>query len=77
MAKIVSYAALFFAMAMIAIVASPSFSGAAFGEIKEAKSYDTPSTATTAPNVVCGNHLCAPGELPQHPPIVLPVKGIQ
>ena len=74
MAKITNYAALLFGIAMFAIVASPSLSGVAFAEGKDGKNDDTPSTALTAPNAVCGNHLCSPGETPQHPTPVIPVR---
>ena len=73
MAKIANYVALLFAIAMFAIVASPSFSGVAFAEGKDGKYDDTPSTALTDPNVVCGNHKCAPGESSQNPTPVTPV----
>lgn len=32
-------------------------------------------THQTNPGLVCGNHLCGPGEMPQNPPTVKPVGG--
>src|SRR5713226_7831639 len=77
MAKIANYAALFFAMAIFAIT-SANLLGPAFAWTVSNGSYSHEHvTNLTNPNAVCGNHLCASGEIPQHPPVVTPVKGIQ
>ncbi len=77
MAKIASYRPLFFAMAMFAMVANLSFTGSAFAEDPNGLYSHSHITALWDPNLVCGNHLCAPGEMPQHVPVVTPVKGIK
>jgi len=75
MARIVNYTALLFAIAMFAIV--QSLSGTAFA-INQGGSYShSHETATWNHGLVCRDHKCAPGEMPQHPPVVVPVKGIQ
>ncbi len=75
MAKMTNYATLFFAIAMFAIVANQSLSGVAYAVNVYSTNPPTPVTVLTDPNVVCGNHLCAAGETPQHPAVVVPVKG--
>jgi hypothetical protein len=77
MAKTTNYATLFFAIAMFAIVANQSLSGVAYAVNVYSSNSITPVTSLTDPNVVCGNHLCAPGEMPHHPTVVAPLKGIQ
>jgi hypothetical protein len=77
MAKIASYTALFFAMGMFAIVANLGFAGSAFAQDPNGLYSHSHITALWDPNLVCGNHICAPGEMPQHPPVVVPVKGIK
>jgi hypothetical protein len=74
MAKITSYREMVFAIAMFAIVANLSLSGVAFAEHGDGTYHDSPLTALTDPNTVCGNHLCAPGESSQNPTPVIPVR---
>jgi hypothetical protein len=50
-------------------VASPAFA------VQDNSAYHTPATALTDPNLVCGNHPCGPGETPQAPFPVIPVRG--
>ena len=77
MAKIVNYAILLFAIAVFAIVQSQNLAGTAFG-INQGGSYShSHETATWDHGLVCGDHRCAPGELPHNPPVVVPVRGIR
>ena len=46
----------------------------AFAE-QETVGYHTPATSLTDPYLVCGDHECAPGEMPHHPFPVEPVRG--
>lgn len=76
MAKIVNYAALLFATAMF-VVLSPSLAGSAYAYLGDGHHTYITATVLTNPNLVCGNHICASGEMPQHLPVVTPVKGIK
>jgi len=76
MAKIVNGTALLFAIAMFAI-ASPSFAGSAFAEDPNGLYSHSHATALWDNGLVCGDHKCAPGEMPQNPTVVSPVKGIK
>ena len=75
MAKMASYKAMFFAMAIFAMASS--FAGSAFAEDPNNSYSHSHTTALWDHNLVCGNHMCASGEMPQHPPVVIPVKGIK
>jgi F0F1-type ATP synthase membrane subunit a len=75
MAKTTNYAALFFAVAMFAIVANQGLSGVAYAVMVHSSNPPTPVTSSTDPYIVCGNHLCTPGEMPHHPAKVVPVTG--
>jgi len=77
MAKIVNHAALLFAIAMFAIAASPSFAGSAFAEDPNGLYSHSHITASWDNGLVCGDHKCAVGEMPQNPTVVTPVKGIK
>jgi hypothetical protein len=77
MAKIASDKAMFFAIAIFAVAASPSFAGSAFADDPNGLYSHSHTTALWDPNLVCGNHICVLGEMPQHPSIVIPVKGIK
>ena len=76
MAKIVDYTALLFVTAMFAIAASSSFAGSAFAEDPNGLYSHSHVTALWDNGLVCGDHRCAPGEMPRNPTIVSPVKGI-
>jgi hypothetical protein len=75
MAKIVNHAALLFAIAMFAIAASPSFAGSAFAEDPNGLYSHSHITASWDNGLVCGDHKCAPGEMPQHPKPVEPIRA--
>ncbi len=75
MARTLNYMALLFAIAMFAIVPSLSFSGIAFADDQDGKYSHTHATATWNPGLVCGDHKCAAGEMPQHPKAVEPVRA--
>ena len=78
MAKIVNYAILLFAIAVFAIVPSQSLAGTAYAINQGGSVSHLHETATWDHGLVCGDHKCAPGEMPRNPPVVvLPVKGIQ
>jgi hypothetical protein len=70
-----SYKKLFLSIAVFTIGLSSTFSGFAFAENQNGSYHHTPLTALTDPNVVCGNHLCAPGESSVNPQPVVPVRG--
>ncbi|MFZ1075818.1 MAG: hypothetical protein WAN47_00120 [Nitrosotalea sp.] len=78
MAKIVCYKLLLCAVAMFVIAIGPSLLTSAFA-LTVSNGYYSHShvTALTDPNLVCGNQLCTPGEMPHHPIVVVPAKGIQ
>ena len=77
MAKIANDTALLFAIAMFAIAVIPSFAGSAFAEDPNGLYSHSHITTLWDSSLVCGDHKCAPGEMPQHPPTVIPVKGIK
>ncbi|MBI3639042.1 MAG: hypothetical protein HY223_01875 [Thaumarchaeota archaeon] len=77
MAKIANYGILLLPIAIFAIGLSSTFSGVAFADDQENQYSHSHITATWDHGLVCGNHKCAPGETPQNPPVVTPVKGIQ
>ncbi len=56
-----------FATAAIVVLANPAFAYQG-GDYSHAI-----STRLTNPDLVCGNHLCGPGEMPQTPKAVEPV----
>ena len=74
MAKILNYTVLF-TIAMFALVPGLSFSGIAFAEDQNGQYSHTHATATWNPGLVCGDHKCASGEMPQHPKAVEPVRA--
>ncbi|HYL65807.1 MAG TPA: hypothetical protein VEU72_01485 [Nitrosopumilaceae archaeon] len=69
-----NYMALF-AIAMFALVPGLNFSGIAFADDQEGQYSHTHVTATWDPGFVCGDHKCAPGEIPQPPKAVEPVRA--
>jgi hypothetical protein len=73
MAKTLNYMAVLFAIAMFALVPSLN-SGVAFADDQDGKYSHTHVTATWNPGFVCGDHKCAPGEIPQPPKAVEPVR---
>jgi hypothetical protein len=77
MAKIASGRALVFAVAIFAIAASPSFAGSAFAEDPNGLYSHSHITASWYHGLVCGDHKCSPGEMPENPTVVSPVKGIK
>jgi hypothetical protein len=82
MAKIASYKLLLFAVATFVIALGPNLLGSAFAWTVSTWTVSNNyyshghNTVLSTPNAVCGDHKCAPGEIPQHPPVV-PVKGVQ
>ncbi len=73
MAKITNYAALLFAI-LLAIVLQPSLSDIAFAYVQNDMYSHSHATALTDPNLVCGDHICSPGETSHNPKAVEPVK---
>jgi hypothetical protein len=63
------------AVSMIAI--SSSFSGVVFADDQDGRYSHQHITVSWDHSLVCGDHKCAPGEAPQNPRVVVPVKGIQ
>jgi hypothetical protein len=76
MDKILNYKTLLLPVAIFVIL-SPSFSGIAFAEDPNGMYSHSHITATWDHGYVCGDHKCAPGEMPHNPPVVVPVKGIR
>jgi hypothetical protein len=70
-----SYKKLFLSIALFTIGLGSTFSGFAFADVQEGMPYHSHVTTLTDPNLVCGNHLCAPGELAGNPQPVVPVRG--
>jgi hypothetical protein len=78
MAKIVNYKLLLFTVATFVIISSPNLLGSASAWTVSNNYYSHQhSTVLTNPSTICGDHKCAPGEIPQQPPVVTPVKEIQ
>ena len=75
MAKIVNYTALLFSIAMLALVTSPSVTDIAFADDQDGTYSHSHVTASWDNGLVCGDHKCAPGEMPQHPKPVEPVRA--
>ncbi len=75
MAKLANGTALFFAITIFAIAASSSFSGVAFADDQDGKYSHSHVTALWDNSLVCGDHKCAHGEMPQHPKAVEPVRA--
>ena len=73
MARKASYATLIFSIAMFAIV--QSLAGTAFAITKDDSA--SHETSTWDHGFVCGDHKCAPGQIPHPPQVVTPVKGIK
>ena len=68
---------LFLSIAVFAIGLSSSFSGFAFADDQNGMYSHSHNTASWDHGLVCGNHVCVPGEISQSPPVVVPVKGIR
>lgn len=77
MARVANYAILFFAIAMFALTTSTVLLGSAFALTATYDYSHEHTTDLTNPGTVCGDHVCAPGEMPQGPSVVTPVKEIQ
>jgi hypothetical protein len=78
MAKIANYKLLTFAIAIFVMAISPNLLGSAFAWTVSNDYYSHEHvTVLTNPSAVCGDHKCTPGEIPQQPPVVTPVKEIQ
>jgi len=75
MAKTLNYIALFFAIAMFALVPSQSFSGIAFADDNNGMYSHSHITASWNHGLICGDHKCASGETPQPPKVVEPVRA--
>lgn len=75
MAKIANLTTLLLTLAVFAIGISSTFVGFAFADVQEGVAYHSHVTTLTDPNLVCGNHLCTPGELVGNPEPVVPVRG--
>ncbi|GEM_PF-2395615 len=66
---------LLFGIAMFAIINSNLVGSAFAWTVSNGYYSHEHATATTNPSLVCGDHPCGPGETPQHPKKVDPVKG--
>jgi hypothetical protein len=65
--KNIRYTVLLSAVAMFAIILGPNLVGSAFAWTVSNGYYSHEhGTDLANPHVVCGNHLCAPGEMPRH-----------
>ncbi len=77
MAKMASLKSLLLTLAVFAIGLSSTFVAPASADDQDGRYSHSHITASWAHGIVCGDHKCAPGEAPQNPPVVVPVKGIQ
>jgi len=71
-----NYKKLFLSMAVFAIGLGSTFSGFAFADDQNGMYSHSHKIALWDQGLVCGNHVCSPGEVSQSPPVVVPVKGI-
>jgi hypothetical protein len=76
MAKILNLGPLFLTLAVFAIGASLTFVGLAFADDQDNRYSHQHITASWDHNLVCGDHKCVPGETPQPPQVIVPVKGV-
>ena len=74
MAKIINLNVFLLAIAVFAIGLNSTFAVGAFADDKDASYSHQHITVTWDNNLVCGDHKCAPGETPQYPHPVLPVR---
>ncbi|TLX95188.1 MAG: hypothetical protein E6K91_03695 [Thaumarchaeota archaeon] len=75
--KMTNYMVLLFTMAIFAAGLGSTFAGSAYADDQGGRYSHSHETATWNHGLVCGDHKCAPGETPQNPPAVVPVKGIK
>lgn len=76
MAKMTSPTALLLTLAVFAIGVISTFGGLAFADDQDGKYSHQHTTASRDYSLVCGDHKCAPGETPQNPHVVVPVKEL-
>ena len=74
MAKIVNLSVFLLVIAVFAIGLDSTFVLSAFADDKYASYSHQHITSTWDNSLVCGDHKCAPGETPQYPHPVLPVR---
>ncbi len=74
MAKMANYMALFFSITMF-VVLSPGVTAIAFAYDQDGRYSHSHVTVLWDNGLVCGDHKCAPGEMPQHPKPVEPVRA--
>jgi hypothetical protein len=71
MDKRINYAAIFLSVALFIFAFGSTFSGTASAAIDNGGQYTyAPATIITDPHLVCGDHMCQPGENPGDLPIV-------
>ncbi len=75
MAKMTNYTRLFLSIAVFAMGLSSTFSGFAFANDQNGMYSHSHVTASWDHGLVCGDHKCTPGQLPQNPPPVIPIRG--
>ena len=75
MAKVPNFGMLLLPIAIFAFGLSSTFSGVAFADDQDGQYSHSHITALWKRGLVCGDHKCAPGETPQIPPGIQPVKG--
>jgi hypothetical protein len=75
MVKILNLKALLLTLIVFTIGVSSTFVGNAFAEDPNGLYSHSHITASWDHSFVCGDHKCAPGEMPQHPKPVEPIRA--
>ena len=70
-----NYRKLALAVTLFAVSAGLSISSPAFALQDNGDYAHTHATVLTDPNLVCGDHKCAPGETSHGPSPIVPVRG--
>lgn len=70
-----NYKQLALSLAVLVMIPSLSMAGSAFAYQGVADYTHAHATALTNPGLVCGGHICAPGESSGNPSPVAPIRG--
>jgi hypothetical protein len=75
MAKTANLKTLFLTLAVFTIGVSSTFVGLAFADDQDGRYSHSHITASWDNVLVCGDHRCSPGQTPQYPAPVVPIRG--
>ena len=75
MAKMSNLKSLLLTLAVFAIGLSSTFVGLAFADDQDGRYSHSHITALWDNGLVCGDHRCLPGQTPQYPAPVVPIRG--